>query len=129
FRLDGAAVIHAFEKAARRYDAPAVLLLDRTVARVFPDGAQMILTHNIVRVQSKDGIERWGEVPIPDGAEVLTLRTHKPDGSVREPEEIFGKQTVSAPDLAPGDYVEWETLEVREPVDAFAPGFLGERFY
>jgi tetratricopeptide (TPR) repeat protein len=129
YRLDGAAVIREFRQAGRRYDAPAVLVLDRTVGRVFPDGAQMLLTHNIVRVQSKDGIERWGEVQIPEGAEVLTLRTHKPDGTIREPEEIFGKPTVSAPDLAPGDFVEWETLEVREPVDAFAPGFLSERFY
>jgi tetratricopeptide (TPR) repeat protein len=129
FRVDGRAVIQAFKQAGRRYDAPAVLVLDRLVGRVFPDGAQMILTHSIVRVQSKDGIERWGEVQIPEGAEVLTLRTHKPDGTIREPEEIFGKATVSAPDLAPGDYVEWETLEVREPIDAFAPGFLGERFY
>jgi tetratricopeptide (TPR) repeat protein len=129
FRLDGVAVIRDFKRAARRYEAPAVLILDRSVGRVFADGAQMILTHNIVRVQTKDGIERWGEVPVPDGAEVLTLRTHKPDGTIREPEEIFGKATVSAPDLAPGDYVEWETLEAREPVDAFAPGFLGERFY
>ena len=129
FRLDGAAVIREFRQAGRRYEAPAVLVLDRLVGRVFPDGSQMLLTHNIVRVQSKDGIERWGEVQIPEGAEVLTLRTHKPDGTIREPEEIFGKPTVSAPDLAPGDFVEWETLEVREPVDAFAPGFLGERFY
>jgi hypothetical protein len=60
---------------------------------------------------------------------VLTLRTHKPDGSVREPEEIAGKPTISAPDLAAGDFVEWETLEIREATDAFAPGFLGERFY
>jgi cellulose synthase operon protein C len=129
FRLDGAAVIREFESGGRRYDAPAVLILDRTVSRVFPDGAQMVLTHNIVRVQSKDGIERWGEIAIPDGAEVLTLRTHKPDGTVREPEEIAGKPTISAPDLAPGDCVEWETLEIREATDAFAPGFLGERFY
>jgi tetratricopeptide (TPR) repeat protein len=128
-RLDGAEVIRAFKQAGRNYDAPAVLALDRLVEQVFPDGARMIITHSIVRVQSKDGIERWGEVQIPEGAEVLTLRTHKADGSVREPEEIFGKATVSAPDLAPGDFVEWETLEVRDPSEAFAPGFLGDRFY
>ena len=129
FRLDGKAVIAAFVASRRRYESPAVLVLDRTVGRVFADGAQLVLTHNIVRVQTKDGIDRWGEVAIPEGAEVLTLRTHKPDGSVREPEEIYGKQTISAPDLAVGDFVEWETLEVEDPADAFAPGFLGERFY
>jgi len=96
---------------------------------VFPHGAQMILTHQIVRVQSKDAIDRWGEVDVPAGAEILTLCTHKPDGTTREPEEIAGKETISAADLAIGDYVEWETLETRPPSDAFRPGFLGERFY
>ena len=34
---------------------------------------------------------------------------------MREPEEIAGKETISAPDLGPGDFVEWETVEYREP--------------
>lgn len=129
YRVDGRAVVRAFEKSGHRYDAPAVVVLDRAVARVFSDGAQMWLTHNIVRMQSKDAIDRWGEITIAEGSDVLTLRTIKADGTVREPEEIFGKATVSAPDLVPGDYVEWETLEARDPSEAFAPGFLGERFY
>jgi tetratricopeptide (TPR) repeat protein len=129
FRLDGRAVIRAFEAAGSSYAAPAVVVLDRSVTRVFADGAQMVLTHEIVRVQSKDAIDRWGEVEIPEGAEILTLRTHKPDGSTREPEDIVGKEAISAPDLAIGDYVEWETLETKGPSDAFAGGFLGDRFY
>lgn len=128
-RVDGRDVIRSFEASGRRYDSPAVLVLDRTVHQVGPDGAQTYLTHNIVRVQSKQGMERWGEVAVPGGGEVLVLRTHKPDGSTREPEEIGGKATVSAPDLGEGDYLEWETLESRAPSDAFAPGFVGERFY
>jgi tetratricopeptide (TPR) repeat protein len=129
FRIDGRQVIRDFQASRRRYAAPAVMLLDRTVHRIFPDGTQLILTHNIVAVQSKDGIEHWGEVTVPSGGEVLMLRTHKRDGSTREPEEIAGKDTVSAADLAVGDYVEWETLESKAPSDAFAPGFLGDRFY
>ncbi len=129
FRLDGREVIRDFVASGRSYDAPAVLLLDRSVARAFADGSQMLLTHQIVRVQSKEGIERWGEVKVPDGAEVLTLRTLKADGTSREPEEIIGKEAISAPDLSAGDYVEWETLETRETSEAFAPGFLGDRFY
>ena len=35
---------------------PAVLLLDRTVVRVFPGGARIQLTHNIIRVLTKEGI-------------------------------------------------------------------------
>jgi tetratricopeptide (TPR) repeat protein len=119
----------AFEASHRRYAAPAVVVLDRSVERVFPNGATLTLTHEIVRVQSKDAIDRWAEVEVPAGAEVLTLRTHKPDGTTREPEEIAGKETVSAANVAIGDYIEWELLEARPPSPAFAPGFLGERFY
>ena len=43
----------------------------------------------IVRVQNKDGIDKFGEVTIPEGADVLLLRTVKADGSTREPEEIL----------------------------------------
>jgi cellulose synthase operon protein C len=129
FRVDGGSVVRAFKASARAYEAPAVLVLDRTSARVLEDGTQIILTHNIVRVQTKDGIARWGEVHVPEGAEILALRTHKADGSVREPEDIAGKPTISAPDLSVGDFVEWETVEYREPAEAFAPGFLGDRFY
>jgi tetratricopeptide (TPR) repeat protein len=129
YRVDGREAIRAFEASGRHYAAPAVVVLDRSVARVFPSGAQMVLTHEIVRVESKDAIDRWGEVEVPEGAEILTLRTHKPDGSTREPEEIVGKETISAADLAAGDYVEWETLETRSPSDAFGPGFLGDRFF
>ncbi|HTA20234.1 MAG TPA: hypothetical protein VK989_13135, partial [Polyangia bacterium] len=129
YRVDGAAVIRAFEAKGRRYAAPAVVVLDRTVERVFPDGAQMTLTHEIVRVQSKDAIDHWAEVEVPAGAEVLTLRTHKPDGTTREPEEITGKETISAANVAIGDYIEWETLETRGASGAFAPGFLADRFY
>ena len=92
YRLDGRAVIRAFEASQRHYAAPAVVVLDRSVTRVFPSGAAMTLTHEIVRVQSKDAIEKWGEVSLPEGAEVLTLRTHKPDGTTREPEEVAGKR-------------------------------------
>jgi len=129
FRVDGRAAIRAFEAAGGHYAAPAVLVLDRGVTRVFDSGATMSLTHEIVRVDSKDAIDRWGEIEVPAGAEILTLRTHKPDGSTREPEEIAGKDTISAADLDIGDYVEWELLETHAPSEAFAPGFLGERFY
>src|SRR5262249_55420869 len=100
-RVDGRALIAAHAGAGAgsgaERQAPAVLVLDRTVTRTFAGGARLTLTHNIVRVQSKAGVERWGEVRIPTGAEVLTLRTVKPDGSTREPEEISEKETVSAP--------------------------------
>jgi hypothetical protein len=129
FRVDGRAAIQAFRSSAARYAAPAVIVLDRAVTRVFGSGATMTLTHEIVRVDSKDAVDRWGEIEVPASAEILTLRTHKPDGTTREPEEIAGKESISAADLAIGDYVEWELLETHGPSEAFAPGFLAERFF
>jgi cellulose synthase operon protein C len=129
FRVDGRAAVRAFEAARGRYAAPAVMVLDRAVTRVFGSGATMTLTHEIVRVDSKDAVDRWGEIQVPAGAEILTLRTHKSDGTTREPEEISGKESISAADLAIGDYVEWELLETHGPSEAFAPGFLVERFF
>ena len=129
YRIDGRAAIRAFEAAGDHYAAPAVMVLDRAVMRAFASGAMMSLTHQIVRVDSKEAIDRWGEIAVPPGAEILSLRTHKRDGSTREPEEIAGKETISAPDLAIGDYVEWEFLETQAPSSAFAPGFLADRFY
>jgi hypothetical protein len=129
FRLDGAQVIRDFFASGHRYQAPAVVVLDRTVERVFLDGGRASLTHTITQVLSKEGIERAAEVSVPSGAEVLGLRTRKVDGTIREAQEIAGKPTVSATDVAVGDFVEWETLEYKQPAEAFAPGFLGERFY
>jgi hypothetical protein len=129
FRLDGAQVIRDFLASGHRYQAPAVVVLDRAVERVFPDGGHASLTHTITMVLSKEGIERAGEVSLPSGVEVLALRTRKADGTIREAPEIAGKPTVSATDVAVGDFVEWETLEYKQPAEAFAPGFLGERFY
>jgi tetratricopeptide (TPR) repeat protein len=129
FRLDGAQVIRDFLASGHRYQAPAAVVLDRTVDRIFADGGRASLTHTITLVLSKEGIERAGEVSLPAGAEVLALRTRKADGTIREAQEIAGKPTISATDVAVGDFVEWETLEYKQPAEAFAPGFLGERFY
>ncbi len=130
YRIDGRKVVKEFEARNGVYSGePAVLLLDRTVVRVFPSGARLSLTHNIIRVLTKEGIDRFGEVRIPDGAEVLRLRTIKADGTTREPEEIPEKETVSAPALEVGDYVEYEYVDRDDP-SAIAPGgFLSDRFY
>ncbi|HEY2904019.1 MAG TPA: hypothetical protein VGL59_25755 [Polyangia bacterium] len=128
-RLDGAAVIAAFRQSGRSYEAPAVVVLDRSVDRVLGNGEQLMLTHTIVRVQTKEAIDRWGEVNVPSGAELLLLRTHKPDGTTRDAEAVSGKDSISAADLAVGDFLEWETLEAKGASDAFPGGFLGDRFY
>jgi hypothetical protein len=68
-------------------------------------------------------------VQVPAGADVLLLRTIKADGTTREPEEIAEKESVSVPDLLPGDYVEFEFVTAAAPPAAFPDGFLADRFY
>ncbi len=132
YRIDGRQVIAEFMKssAAETFGGePAVILLDRTVVRVLPNAARLTLTHNIIRVLTKDGLGKFGEVHIPEGAEVLALRTIKADGSTREPESIPEKDTISAPDLEVGDFVEFEYIDRAAPIAGFPRAFLAERFY
>lgn len=129
FRVDGGKVIQDFLASGRSYQAPAVVVLDRAVERVFDDGTRMLLTHSITRVLSKDAVENVGEVRVPPGAEVLALRARKSNGTLREAETIAGKDSVSVQSLEVGDFVESETIEIKDSREAFAPGFISERFY
>ncbi len=130
YRVDGLRLIDMYRAdplpAGR---APAVLVLDRTVAYVFGSGARLTLTHNIIQLMSKEGIAKFAEVEVPEGAELIRLRVVKRDGSVREAERVSGKQTPSLPDLDVGDYIEFEHVESTGAPAAFPGGFLSERFY
>lgn len=130
FRKNGDEVIAAFEASGRKYDEPQVLVLDYTVVRVFPDGSSIDLTHNITRVQSQEAVDEQGEFAIPEGARLLKLHTIKAqDKKKLEPEAIAGKSTLSLPNLAPGDYVEFEIIRGQNPSTGFPGGYIGDRFY
>lgn len=129
FRQDGARVIREFEASGRQYDAPKVLVLDYTVVHVFEDGSSLELTHNIIRVQSEEAVDDEGEFSLPGDAQLLTLHTIKSDGRRLEPDEIEGKDTLSLPNLAVGDYVEFEYLRAEPAPAGFPHGALGDRFY
>jgi hypothetical protein len=129
FRKDGAEVISAFEASGRSYAEPQVLVLDYTVVRVFEDGSSVDLTHNIMRMQSQEAVDENGEFGVPSGARLLRLHTIKADGTRLEPQAIDGKNTLSLPNLAPNDYVEFEFMRAETPSVGFPGGFLGDRFY
>jgi hypothetical protein len=129
FRKNGAEIIKTFEKSGRSYTEPEVLLLDYTVVRVFPDGSSADLTHNILRMQSQEAVDRNGEFAVPDGARLLALHTVKADGQRLEPDPIPEKTTWSLPNLALGDYVEFEMVRGETPSLGFPGGYLGNRFY
>lgn len=129
FRKESAPLIRAFESSDQDYSSPQVLVLDYTVLRLFEDGSSVDLTHNIIRVQSQESVDENGEFAVPEGAHLLSLHTLKRDGTRLEPDVIPGKSTWSLPNLAPGDYVEFEFVRSSSPSVGFPGGFLGDRFY
>lgn len=129
FRKSGAEIIKTFEASKRSYTEPEVLVLDYTVVRIFPDGSSADLTHNILRMQSQEAVDRNGEFAVPDGARLLSLHTVKADGRRLEPDPIPEKTTWSLPNLSVGDYVEFETVRGEAPSLGFPGGYLGNRFY
>ncbi|HEX2675615.1 MAG TPA: hypothetical protein VHM19_03225, partial [Polyangiales bacterium] len=129
YRRDGKATIDAFVKSGRSFDGPQVLVLDYMALRLFPDGSSLQLIHSITKAQSDEAVNQLAEVEVPEGAQVLTLRAWKPDGRRLEADSIAGKDSVSLPSVAPGDFVELEYLQASAPPDGFPNGYLGERFY
>ncbi len=69
---------------------------------------QSLFEHEIVRVQSEEGIKRFTEMDM--GGHTPHLRVIKKDGRVLEPEEVEGKPTATMPHLEIGDYVEQERI-------------------
>jgi tetratricopeptide (TPR) repeat protein len=99
-----------------------VLVLDREVSRIYPDGGRRHLVHQVIEMRSKESLDQNGEWSAPEGATVLTLRTIKPDGRIVEPESIAGKDGVSLRDLERGDFFELEFV-FEEPPDPTVPGW------
>jgi thioredoxin-like negative regulator of GroEL len=129
FRKNADELIKAFQPSANSYDQPQVMVLDYTVVRLFEDGSSVSLTHNIIRPQSQEAVDENGEFSVPEGARLLSLHTRKQDGSRLEPDAIPGKSSWSLPNLAPGDYVEFEFVRGESPSLGFPGGYLGDRFY
>ena len=107
--------------------AEAAFLLDQAVVVINPDGSSCERVHCIIKVYNKKGVERWAEVKLPAGAEILELRTIKANGVMLEPEIIARKNSYSMPGLSPGDVVEYEYLDIDGP--SFFPGsYIGPTF-
>jgi hypothetical protein len=108
---DGAAAIRAYEAARRTDDTSSTMVLDAGAIELHPGGTATERIHQIVHVLDPRGVEQFGEVQIPPGADVLVLRTRKPDGRTLEPERTgASKGSVSLAGLEPGDYLEYEYL-------------------
>lgn len=128
-RVDGLELIRQYRANPLETDSSGVYLLDYAATRVYPDGSALTLTHNVIRVQNKEGIDRFGEVSVPGEALLMRLRTIKPDGRTLEPEFIPGKPSVSMPNLAPGDFIEVEYLEGASGSHLRQGAYDGFRFF
>ncbi len=128
-RIDGQAVIKEYLKDPKFTDTSGVYLLDYAAVRIYPDGSNLTVTHNIIRVNNKEGIDNFGEVELPQDALLLQIRTVKPDGRVLEPEFIAGKPSISMPNLAEGDFIEYEYLQGSSGNEARKGAYGGVRFF
>lgn len=112
WRVDGLDVVRRFEASGRAYEGhAAVLVFDYMVTRVFSDGSALDLVHQIYRVQTAEGVERFGSLDL--SGRVLTVRAIGPGGVVREPDSI--DSSTDMPPLEVGDYVEYEIVREHAP--------------
>lgn len=109
YRRDGLRVISEHQASGKALPGTAARILDYAVLLVEDDGSARMLEHEIVRVQSREGIQRHLEQKLPQGV-VLKMRTIKKDGRIFEPERIAGKPTVTMPHLEVGDCIETEHI-------------------
>mgnify|MGYP002619842990 CR=1 FL=1 len=124
WRVDGLAALREYQTSGVEYSGvPEVLVLDRAIARVYPDGGMRQIVHLVVHLLSKDALDRYGEIQVPGGARLLTLRTIKPDGTTLEPELIPGKDGLSLRHLEIGDVVEYE-FAVEQGPNGPLPGYV-----
>jgi len=109
--------------------ASAVRLLDHGALQIYPDGGAVERVHTVVRVLDKKGVSRFGEAHLPGDADVLRLRTIKPDGRTLEPESIPEKEGVTLPGLEPGDAIEIDYLHALPPRGPDLPGIAPGGFF
>jgi predicted Zn-dependent protease len=129
YAIDGKAAIAAYQASPGEESSDAAYVLDAAAVQVFPAGTLVNRIHTIQKALEQGGIQDIAEVNIPNGAQVLTLRTIKADGTVLEPENIEGKEAISMPGVNVGDYVEVEYLLIEQSREPAQPGFTASAFY
>lgn len=124
FRIDGSEALASYRASGVSYEGVAeVLVLDRSIVRVYDNGGQRQIVHIMAHLQTKEALDRYGEMSIPEGAQLLALHTIKPDGTRREPELITGKEGLSLRNLEVGDVVEYEFVVDQGPAGPM-PGYV-----
>ncbi len=126
---DGEGAIKAWKASPVAFPSAAVYVLDYMGRRYFEDGSSADVTHIVIQVQNKEGIDEFGEVKLPSGAIPLRVRTIKRSGEVVEPELQQGKAAISMPSLDPGDFIEYAYLTLNGYVPTRRGALVGPDFY
>ncbi|MGH9484257.1 MAG: hypothetical protein ACRD1F_04305, partial [Terriglobales bacterium] len=110
--------------------ANSILVFDQMVNRINPDSTQDQYIHQIYKVLNATGVEQIGEVKtIPQGADLIRLRTIKQDGRRILPESISNITDVTMPDLEPGDYIEIEFVQHTQDSHVIADTLDDSQFF
>ena len=109
YRLDALDIIAEYEKSGVSLAGTAARVLDYMAVWVRSDGSSKLLEHEVIRIQSKEAIDKFAEHQRLPGM-VLHMRVIKKDGRTLEPEYVAGKPTVTFPHLEVGDYIETEQI-------------------
>ncbi|MBH23882.1 MAG: hypothetical protein CMH57_05380 [Myxococcales bacterium] len=126
---NGIAAIRDYERDPVAFPSDAIYVLDYMARRYFEDGSSADVTHLVVRVQSKAGLDEYGEVRFPRGAIPLMARTVKRNGAVVEPVREKDKPVISMPSLDVGDYIEYAYLTFNGRNPARQGSSVGAKFF
>ena len=127
YRIDGRKVIAEFEAAKPDMPGTAARVLDYSTIWIHADGSARMLEHEILFIQSREGIQEQAEQR-PRGL-LLKIRTRKPDGRIFEPEIVPNKETITMPHLEIGDYIETETITTLRGDGQGGQRFEGPRWF
>jgi tetratricopeptide (TPR) repeat protein len=114
---------------AKQIKDDAYYVIDSAARKYFDNGDSILLTHYVVRMMSKDSIDSFGEVSVPNNARLLRARTIKQDGETRIPKQTTAKSAMSMPALEKGDFVEIAYLQYKPGSKLSSTRRDGTRFY
>jgi hypothetical protein len=105
YRRDALAIVRSSKTAAIK-NGSSLLVQDRVI-KIRASGSASVYAHRLRRLNDNQAIARYGQIQLPQGADLLELRTIKADGRVVEP-ELPQKGSISMPALEPGACIEEE---------------------
>lgn len=117
YEVDARALLKDAPGASLFPRATSLAVLDDLVLRLYEDGSNRRITHQLFKIQNDQGVEKYKE--FRPGEELLDLNVIRPDGAVLEPVTLPAEAGLTLPGLAIGAAVEWRYADE----DRWPPGF------